>query len=425
MSRRSSPRIVVPVLFAAACAGSLTAILSWQVAHTRALLSSQAQVTSDDPIADPGAGAALQLGARDEALIALRAGDIAALQGDWAAAQEQYTRAADARGGLPALRKLAQAQLQRRDWAGVRQTIDRLKRAGARPEDILLLESLTALRNGELVSAQNMLSAAEPSPHRTYAQALLSIVQGNHDAARQYLQETETGWEPVLRSNARTLHAAYDEFALFPDSPNIHLITLLSRALAQVQECELALPLLVQVTQQQDDYRDAWIVQGYCELTTERTDEALASFERAYALDPEKPEIQYLLGRTFLARSDATNALTFLRYALKNGFEPESEVRKELAKAAVASGDAPLALEQYEALLQNESADVSVAEDLVNTALAANLVQEAMFAAENATRRWPESGKAWQLLGRSAEKAGKNADAKTAYDRARQLDPTL
>jgi len=58
-----------------------------------------------------------------------------------------------------------------------------------------------------------------------------------------------------------------------PSSPRvreIHLLTLVSRALAQVQECELALPLLSQVTGIQDDYRDAWIVQGFCELSSER-----------------------------------------------------------------------------------------------------------------------------------------------------------
>jgi tetratricopeptide (TPR) repeat protein len=421
---RSSPRIVIPIIFAVACAGSLTALLGWQVARTRMLLSNQMLAAQNAPthtIAIPD----LQLTTRDTSLVALRAGDIAALQGNWAEAEKQYRSAADARGGLPALRKLAQAQLQRRDLPGVQQTIDRLKRGGARTEDILLLESIAALRGGELVAAQSMLESAQPSPQRSYAQGLLAVVQGDHDTAKERLQETEAGWEPVLRSHARTLLAAYDEFALFPGSPNIHLITLLSRALAQAQECELALPLLAQVTQQQDDYRDAWIVQGYCELTTERTEQALASFERAYAIDPEKPEIQYLLGRTLLARGEAVSALTFLQYALKNGFQPETEVRTTLARAAAAAGDAPLALQQYEALLLRDDADVTITESLVATALAANLIGDAERAAAAATTRWPENASAWELVGRTAMAAGKTEEARAAFARAKQLDPGI
>ncbi|KKW37071.1 MAG: hypothetical protein UY85_C0064G0005, partial [Candidatus Peribacteria bacterium GW2011_GWB1_54_5] len=186
---------------------------------------------------------------RDQALFHLRQGDLLALRGQWAEAQEEYEKAVDANGGLPALRKLAQAQLQRRDMNGVHSTLRQLKKAGAKTEDLLLLESIVALRTGELLETRRLLQNAEDSPQKHYGLALLSIIEGNHEQAQIELQEVINGWEPVLRSNARTIMAAYQEFALFEESLNIHLITLLARALAQVQECELALPLLVQVTQ--------------------------------------------------------------------------------------------------------------------------------------------------------------------------------
>lgn len=420
---RPSPRIAIPVLFAVACAGALTAGLGWQVSRTRALLSEHIGAV---PLQEGQTGAlpddaGLGLLGRQDAVTAIRAGDLAALDGSWTDAERLYQQAVDARGGVPALRKLAQAQIQRREYTEAKRTIEQLQRKGVRAEDILLLNVSIGLRTGELAATRTQLNAADDSPHRSYGLALLDVLQGNHDSAQAELQAVENGWEPSLRAAARTIHAAYEEYSLFPDSPNIHLITLLARAFAQVQECELALPLLQQVTQQEDDYRDAWMVQGYCELTTERTAEALASFEKAYAIDPEKPEIQYFLGRTFALRDDHANALTFLEYALKNGFTPESEVRLLIAREAMATGDAPLAMEQFDTLLAGDAASLDIAEEAVHTALQANLLEEAYVIAKSTATRWPDDAASWTVLATAAERAGHAEEAAQARQHATEL----
>ncbi len=296
-----SPKIAAPVLLATLCAGGLMAFLWWQLTQSTRLLQGPRFDETEllglpaEQISDP------TFNTDDMSLIHLRQGDLLALRGEWSEAQDEYELSVKAGGGLPALRKLAQAQMQRRDTNGVRSTLRKMKNAGAREEDVLLLETIIMLRSGELIDAQNTLEGADDSPQQHYGLALLAIVQGNHQRAVQELALTIEGWDPVLRSYARTLQSAYDEFALFPSGSDMHLITLLSRALAQVQECELALPLLIQVTTAKDDYRDAWIVQGYCELVTERPEQALASLEHAYSLDPQKPEIQYFLARAYSA----------------------------------------------------------------------------------------------------------------------------
>ena len=421
---RLPSRIIVPIAFAALCAVAISGVLTWQAGRTRALLGKQLiAVRTQKQIDDVPVNALPTNDVKDAALSALREGDLSALEGDWKRAQTLYQRAVDARGGVPALRKLMQAQLQRRDIPAARDTLTRLKLAGARTEDITMLEALMLLRTGELQQAQQFLDSADASPQRSYGLALLAVVQGSHDAGQAALRDVESGWDPVLRANARLLLSAYEEYSLFPESPNIHLIALLSRALAQVHECELALPLLSQVTRQQDDYRDAWIVQGYCELTTERLPEALASFERAYALDPEKPETQFFLGRTYAAQGDHASALTFFQYALKNGFQPESDVRRAIAKAAMASGNSTEALEQYDALLSAPDAEPSIFEEYVDAALSVNLVEEALARSTAATERWPENPRAWYLLGRTAALADRRDAARSAFQKALQVDP--
>lgn len=360
----------------------------------------------------------------DEALLHLRRGDIAAMRGDWVTAGEEYQQSVNAHGGLVALRKLAQAQLQRRDIRGARETLDRMRREGAHPEDLLLLESVILLRTGEMDKARDLLNASDDSPHKHYGLALLAIAAGDHATAKTELAAVIGGWEPVLRSYAKTLASAYDQYALFPDSPETHLQTLLARALADVQECELALPMLAHVTQVQDDYRDAWIVQGYCELSTERTKEAVSSLERAYQIDPEKPETQYFLARAYGASGDHAQAVTYLQYALRNGFEPASEVRRLLAKEALDTGNADLALEQYEAMTQDAQADVDTFGSYIAAAITAGKKEEAYAKAQEAVKRWDNDATAHELLGWAAQETGRTDEAKKELNEALKIDPT-
>lgn len=424
---RVSLRIAAPILCALLCSGVFLVLLWWQLSQSSALLLKELHLPppmvptlAPSPFFSP-----LVTDPRDEALMHLRRGDLLALQGSWADAEGEYWKSVAAGGGLPALRKLARAQLQRRDIRGVRATIDQLKHEGARSEDIVLLESIVHLRSGELVEARTLLELSVPAPQRSYGLALLAIIEGNHEQAQAALREVMQGWEPILRSSAKILLAAYDEYALFPESPNFHLITLVSRALAQVQECELALPLLLQITQEREDYRDAWIVQGYCELTTERSAQALTSLEHAYNLDPAKPEIQYFLARAYAALGDHRNAITFFQFALENGFEPQEEVRAALAQAAIDAGEVLLALDQLKILALREGATIEDSERFVSAALTANEKEAAFEGALAATQMWSQSARAFFLLGWTEGERGNIEAAKEALARALSLDPDL
>lgn len=421
-----SPRVTLPISAAVLCAVAAGGFLFWQLDSTRAMLTQGIQKTGTGTTQpNPNPNPIVPVDTGDESLLRLRQGDVFALRGEWKNAQEEYQKSVDAGGGLTALRKLAQAQMQRRDIRGAQTTLDQLRRSGAKKEDTLLLESIINLRTGELGKALALLNASEDSPQKHYGLALVGIITGDKETAQRELKLVETGWEPVLRTYARTLLKAYDEFALFPDSPELHLLTLLGHALADVQECELALPLLAESTRQQDDYRDAWILQGFCELTTERLTEALASLERAYQLDPEKPETQYFLGRVYSAQEDHGNALTFLQYALENGFQPETEVRRLIAKEALITGNIALALDQQDALTRLPDAGLQSYSDYIAAALTAEKKQEAQVKAEEAVAKWPNDAVAYMLLGWVQAENGNTTDARTNLEKALNMNPGL
>lgn len=421
---RPSPRILVPIISALVVMGGFLTFLFQDLESARAFLAAQLRGTGSGDTASVNSDIILLPDGGDEALLHLRRGDIAALRGDWKTAGEEYLQSVDAHGGLVALRKLASAQLQRRDIRGARETLDRMRREGSHPEDLLLLESVILLRTGEMEKARGILNASEDSPHKHYGLALLSIAAGDYETGKTELTAVIGGWEPVLRSYAKTLAAAYDEYALFPESPETHLQTLLARALADVQECELALPMLAHVTQVQPDYRDAFVVQGFCELSTERTQEAVNSLESAYQLDPEKPETQYFLARAYGDSGNHEQAVTYLQYALRNGFTPESEVRRLLAKEALEIGNSALAMEQYESMTQQSDADVDMFGSYIAAALTVGKKEEAYAKAQEAVKRWPDDASAHELLGWAAAETDRIDEARKELQEALRLDPT-
>ncbi len=418
---QASARLALPIASAILLTVCILGGLWWELKKSTASLLQypqrppQEEQKMEPKDTDPGT----------QALLSLREGDIFAIQGEWASAEREYTSSVKEGGGVPALRKLANVQLQRRNLRGVRATIDQLRQENVRGEDLMLLEGIVLLRTGEVQKLAERLEVTPDSPQAHYLRSLLAMIEGNHEKAKMELAALRAGWEPTLRSYAKILQAAYEEYALFPESPPIHLLTLLTRALAQVQECEIALPLLASVTQKQDDYRDAWIVQGYCELMTERPEQALISLERAYALDPEKPEIQYFLARTYGTLGNHRSALTFFQYSLRNGFTPELEIHRRIAHEADALEETSLALEQYSALLRLPEARKDDLEDAVQLALRREQREEGYTIATKGVERWPNDARALYLLGWTAAEIGRNDEANRALEQALNINPTF
>lgn len=427
---RAPARLALPIASALLLTAGILGGLWWELQKsTASLLQKQPEPAGEATEAPLDVPRTLETAdaadASTQALLSLRKGDLFAMQGEWSSAESAYTSSVEEGGGVPALRKLAQAQLQRRNLRGVRATIDQLRQANVRSEDLMLLEGIVLLRTGELQKLAERLAVTTDSPHAHYLRSLLAIVENDHEKAKGELAALEAGWEPALRSSAKILRAAYEEYTLFPESPVIHLSTLLARALAQVQECEIALPLLADATQKQDDYRDAWIVQGYCELTTERPEQALVSLERAYALDPEKPEIQYFLARTYSVLGNHRSALTFFQYGLKNGFAPEREIRHRIAREAEALGEPALALEQYSALLRLPDARRDDLEDAVQLAIREGKKEEGYALAAQGAERWGDSARILYLLGWTAAETGRKDEALHALEQALAITPTF
>ncbi len=421
------PRIYVPLLSALAIGSCISALFLWQIHRSVATIEGSFG-NSDPSILQrmlPGSPRPLPDSAmQSQALTELRQGEIFELKGEWKLAQDNYEKSVKSGGGTPALKKLASIQLQRREYDAAAATIDILKKENRESNDVILLEGILALRKGDAETAISIFRRKADAPQSLYGLALTSIVKGDHDGAKQYLMKVSEAGDPAMRGIAAVMMEAYSEFALFPEGRSEHLATLLARSLAQVNECETALTLVVPVVTAEPRYRDAWIVKGFCEFTTERTHDALASLEQAYSLDPEKPEIQYFLARTHAALGDPQNAVTFLQYAILNGFQPMRSAQELLADYALELGNTDLALEQYKLIATSKDGDLQMYKRYVDIAVATpNHTLDALALAKTALQKFPDDAVALTMAAKAAFAAGIPADAEKYVNAALKIDP--
>jgi tetratricopeptide (TPR) repeat protein len=421
------PRIAAPLLLALGAGILIGGLFLWQIHRSVATIEGSFNVNNSSGLLRkilPGSRTVANSAMQSQALMELRQGEIFELKGEWKQAQDKYSASVTSGGGTPALKKLASIQLQRREYDAAAETIDALKRENKDSEDVLLLEGILALRKGDMSTALSIFKRKPDSPQGLYGQSLVAIVENDSTQAKELLTKAAQAGDPAIRGIANSLLDAYNEFALFPNGEPIHLATLLARGLAQVNECETALKLVTPVITTQPRYRDAWIVKGFCEFTTERTKDALTSLEQAYSLDPEKPEIQYFLARTHAALGDPQNAVTFLQYAILNGFTPERDARELLADYARELGNTALALEQYKLIAEGRDGDLEAYGRYIDLAVGTpNHGLDALDLAKSALKKWPDDATALTLAAKAALAAGLPDEAQRYVETALRIDP--
>ncbi len=423
-----SPRVAVPIILALALSAGIGGVFLYQIHSSISAIESSFGVQGSSTLLRrmlPTKNHMLQPSvSQSQALMDLRQGEIFELKGEWKQAQDHYEKSVSSGGGSPALKKLASIQLQRRQYDSAKKTIASLKEQYPRSEEITLLEGMLSLRTGNPSGAIAIFNRFPNSPQSHYGLGLTAISQNDIEGAKKELSLAANGTDPIVRTYAKTILAAFDEFALFPHGQHVHLQTLLARSLAQVNECETALPMLTTVVLKQERYRDAWIVKGYCEFNSERLKDALTSLEQAYSLDPEKAETQYFLARTHAALGDPQNAVTYLQYALLNGFTPEKDARDLLADYALELGNTDLALEQLKILAQAKDSELRAYERFVNLAAGnGNHALDALQIAKEALVRWPDDSSTLSLAAKAAFGSGLPDDAQKYLSTALKLDP--
>lgn len=341
-------------------------------------------------------------------------------------AMELYDKALEMGGDIQVMRRLFDTAVLIGDRQKAESVLGLLAFHGVQESAISALRGMLLLREGDTERARQIFMAYPQHPEQAFGLLLVYILSGEHELAKNQLAYLHQTRDPLLSHMARTIQGAYDEFELFEDGKESHRMTLLARALSQIGQYPLARELLKDIVASESEYRDAWILLGHSNLILQDYDAALAAFQRSYAIDPEKAEIQYFLGLTHERMGSHTDAAMFMGYALQNGFTPQRAVREKLADMAKDRGAFMEAAEQYRAVLKSGEADASLAHTFVS--LLINELDDVVGARATALSIHEEMGdipEVLDLVGWTALLTGEVDEAAVFLNSATSLDPTL
>ena len=180
-----------------------------------------------------------------------------------------------------------------------------------------------------------------------YYRGLLEVLYKNFSEAKDIFENLseandteEQAVDTTLQANAKLFLKSYSIFSYYTEGEQEYLQTLLAKDLTVIGLYQAAIPLLFDVLNSNETYRDAWIVLGYAYLNTKQNAAAIEAFETAQDLGPNKPETMFFLGLAHFANNEIEKAIIALEKADELGYQPKDQIQLKL-------GDLYLLQEEY------------------------------------------------------------------------------
>ena len=180
-----------------------------------------------------------------------------------------------------------------------------------------------------------------------YYRGLLEVLYKNFSEAKDIFENLseandteEQAVDTTLQANAKLFLKSYSIFSYYTEGEQEYLQTLLAKDLTAIGQYQAAIPLLFDVLNSNETYRDAWIVLGYAYLNTKQNAAAIEAFETAQDLGPNKPETMFFLGLAHFANNEIEKAIIALEKADQLGYQPKDQIQLKL-------GDLYLLQEEY------------------------------------------------------------------------------
>jgi tetratricopeptide (TPR) repeat protein len=313
-----------------------------------------------------------------------------------------------------------------------RQYFEQLKEVSSNIQvDILI--GRTYINNREIEEAsEHFNSLDQTNKEIAYYTTILKILYKDHEEAKTALLalteklNTESELDQELKKKVTIFLEAYQSISLNRESKDQHEEALLAKAFIDVEEFAASIPLLFDIIDLQNNYRDAWIMLGYSYLQTGKTADALDALKQAQTLDSEKPETLFFLGLTYAVQEDYDQSITYLENAAVAGFQPEDLINQKLADLYLIKKDYNKALESYVKTIENGVADINIFTKAVWICIEKiEKPHRAIQVAKYALKQFPEEANSFSLLGWGYVAAEEYDQAKDNLITALEMDPNL
>ncbi|MFH0820567.1 MAG: tetratricopeptide repeat protein [Candidatus Peregrinibacteria bacterium] len=362
----------------------------------------------------------------------IKKGDYFSERGFLTLAANEYVKAANLESDrTEPYFKLIQTHFALGDYEKARRNVDTLLLLEPQNPQAQLWGVHLDLKQGHLPEAQASIDQLSQKfsddPQLDYLKGIFAILNNNYDAGKQSLRKVvnESPTPDFLEKTNRLLEA-YREFEFAQAAEPLYLGELLARAFNQNKDYEWAIFKLKEVLRTRSDLRDSWILLGFSYLNLGEHYFALTAFEKAYQLDSEWPATQYFLGLTHQELGDTEKAILYLNYALSNQFEPQLAVKQKLAELYMDTKNYSEAARLYGEILKMNPTDIQGFVSPIWLQLdILNQPEEALKLAQLAWNAFPNHPMAHNLLGWAQVGTGDWDEAEKNLKKALELDPNL
>lgn len=293
------------------------------------------------------------------------------------------------------------------------------------PDSIEIKISLarSELNAREIEKAKTLIWTLDEKDNRVaYYKGITLILYKDFDAAKKQFEAiAKADPKPTadILKNTEKFLEAYTTYSYYKESEKIFLQLLLAKTMTAVQENQAAIPLIYDILNTKNNYRDAWVVLGYAYLNINKADDAIDALTQAKDLTPEKPETLFLLGLAHFARNDIDKAIYYIEQADKYGYEPKDQIDLKLGDLYLLKEEYRKSAKKYENVLKKNTKNMEVFMRAIWLNIdKLNDPEKALALAEKAKAKYPQDAMSYNLLGWSYTALGDFEKAKENLQKA-------
>lgn len=296
--------------------------------------------------------------------------------------------------------------------------------------DVNIALARTYLGMRQIENAKKIIwTLDDKNPRAQYYKGIIAILYKNFAGAKTIFEDISKlnpKPEQSLLDNNQKFLDAYQNFSYYKGSENTYLELLLAKAMTSTNEYQAAIPLLYDILNTKNNYRDAWIVLGYAYLNINKPNDAVDALIQAKDLTPEKPETLFYLGLAYFAKDDLDKAIYYIEKADKQGYEPKDQINLKLGDLYLLKKDYQKSSDHYSNVVSTNTKNM----DIFVRAVWINIEQlnkpdTALALSKKALETHPNDAMSYNLLGWSYTALGNFADAKKNLDTAISMQPNL
>lgn len=287
----------------------------------------------------------------------------------------------------------------------------------------------SSLAKRDIESAKNSLWQLDANnPQVQYYKAITLILYKEFDQSKDIFTNlvANENTDTSIKNKSTIFLDKYRTFESFKEGEEVFLETLLAKAMTEVEEYYAAIPLLFDVIDQKNNYRDAWIVLGYAYLNINQIPDAIDAFTQARYLDDDKPETLFFLGLSYYANNEYQQATNYLEAAEKAGYPLVDQINLKLGELHLLKNNFTGAVERFEKVISTDPRNIDYYIKVVWLYIEKlRQPDRALQIAEQALKYQPNLAMSFNLKGWSLTALGEFTEAKKSLNQAISIDPDL